>query len=63
MVLLLILKPVKQSMKENMFVYLVKMNFNLLIIKVARVGRSGSISIPTFPITQYTNTIDDNFYL
>lgn len=29
--------------------------------KSARVGRSGSISIPTFPITQYTNTIDDNF--
>jgi hypothetical protein len=29
--------------------------------KSARVGRSGSISIPAFPITQYTNTIDDNF--
>jgi len=29
--------------------------------KSARIGRSGSVSIPTFPITQYTNTIDDNF--
>ena len=29
--------------------------------KSARVGRSGSISIPAFPRTQYTNTIEDNF--